>query len=103
MTKTNMKKAKPSATKKTPVVRVSRRAGSIKKSLYLHRETAQTPAKIARGYDASFKATPAYRDSMPDVMDAVDAIEGANTPIQQVGVSNFKLPLRYATKAGKPV
>jgi len=36
-------------------------------------------------------------------MDAVDAIEGANTPIQQVGVSNFKLPLRYATKAGKPV
>jgi len=27
----------------------------------------------------------------------------ANTPIQQVGVSNFKLPLRYATKAGKPV
>jgi GTP cyclohydrolase I len=98
-----MKKAKLPAAKKTPVTRVTRRVGSTKKSLYLHRETAQTPAKIARVYDADFRVTPAYRDSMPDVMDAVDALEGANTPIQQVGVSNFKLPLRYATKAGKSV
>lgn len=98
-----MKKAKQSASKKTPAARVTRRVGAAKKSLYLHREKAQSSAKIARSYDAAFKATPAYLESLPDVMDAVDAVEGANTPIQQVGVSNFKLPLRYATKAGKPV
>jgi len=40
---------------------------------------------------------------MPDVMEALDAIEGTNTPIQQVGVSNFKLPLKFAVKGGKPV
>jgi GTP cyclohydrolase I len=98
-----MKKAKQSVAKKTPVARVTHRATVTSKNLYLHRETAQTPAKIVRSYDAAFKVTPAYRDSMPDVMDAVGAIEGANTPIQQVGVSNFKLPLKFATKAGKPV
>ncbi len=74
-----------------------------KKNLLLHRETAQTPAKIVRRYDPAFKVTRAYRDSLPDVMDAVGAIEGANAPIQQVGVSNFKLPLKYATKSGKPL
>jgi len=97
-----MKHAKLPA-KKTPVARSARNTGSAKKILYLHQETAQTPAKIARSYDAAFKITPAYRESLPDVMDAVGAIEGANTPIQQVGVSNFKLPLKYATKSGEPV
>jgi GTP cyclohydrolase I len=33
----------------------------------------------------------------------VDAIQGANVPIQQVGVSNFKLPLKFAVKRGQPV
>ncbi len=98
-----MKNAKPSAAKKTSSTRTTRNEEPAKKNLYLHQETAQTTAKIVRGYNANFKATPAYLKSLPDVMDAVGAIEGANTPIQQVGVSNFKLPLSYATKAGKPV
>ncbi len=98
-----MKKAKPSAAKQTPAARAKPSARATKKTLYLHRETAQVPPKIVRTYDKAFKATPAYRDSLPDVMDAVGAIEGANTPIQQVGVSNFRLPLKFATKTGKPV
>jgi GTP cyclohydrolase I len=36
---------------------------------------------------------------MPDMMEAAhDAIQGANVPIQQVGVHNFKLPLKFRTK-----
>jgi len=39
---------------------------------------------------------------MPDMMRAAhDAIQGANVPIQQVGIHNFRLPLKYRTKAGK--
>ena len=98
-----MKKTDQPAAKKTPSARATRQTPVGKKSLYLHREKVGVPAKIVRAYDASFKATPAYRDSLPDVMDAVDAIEGANTPIQQVGVSNFKLPLKFSVKGGKPV
>jgi len=98
-----MKKSDPSAAKITATARAERRAGAAKSSLYLHSQAAGAPSKITRAYQAGFKVTPAYRDSLPDVMDAVDAIEGANTPIQQVGVSNFKLPLKYAVKGGQPV
>lgn len=98
-----MKKTDQPAAKKSLTVRANRGETVERNKLYLHREKAGTPAKIARGYATTFKVTPAYRDSLPDVMDAVDAIEGANTPIQQVGVSNFKLPLKFAVKGGKPV
>jgi GTP cyclohydrolase I len=38
---------------------------------------------------------------MPDIMDvAHNVIQGAHVPIQQVGVSNFKLPLKIRTKKG---
>ena len=47
--------------------------------------------------------TPAYHASLPDMMDAEDAIQGAAVPIQQVGVSNFHLPLQFKTAAGKIV
>jgi len=98
-----MKKTDRPSAKRNPSVQASRPATAEKKKLYLHRVISDAPPQIARGYDARFKVTPGYRDSLPDVMDAVDAIEGANTPIQQVGVSNFKLPLKFAVKGGKPV
>jgi len=98
-----MKKTDQPVIDKTPAARTKPRQVTAKKSLYLHRETAGVPAKIVRAYDSAFKITPAYRASLPDVMDAVDAVEGRNTPIQQVGVSNFKLPLKFAVKGGKPV
>ena len=56
-----------------------------------------------RGYDPEFQVTPAYRETLPDMMDSAAAIEGADVAIQQVGVSNFRLPLRFATKSGSPV
>jgi GTP cyclohydrolase I len=69
--------------------------------LYLHPSASGLPARTLRAYDAGFRATAKYRASMPDIMDvAHHTIQGANVPIQQVGVSNFKLPLRIRTKKG---
>ncbi|HTO03869.1 MAG TPA: GTP cyclohydrolase FolE2, partial [Opitutus sp.] len=58
--------------------------------------------RITRDYDSKFAVTSAYRASLPDMMEAAhDAIQGAHVPIQQVGVSNFKLPLKFRTKKGE--
>jgi len=75
---------------------------SKKKPMYLHRSADGAPARMKRGYDRKFRSSAAYRASLPDMMEAAhDAIQGANVPIQQVGIHNFKLPLKYRTKAGK--
>ncbi len=71
--------------------------------LYLHRTKDGGPPPIDRAYDAAFRPSPAYHAELPDMMDAVGAIQGAPVPIQQVGVSNFRLPLRFAVKRGEPV
>jgi GTP cyclohydrolase I len=70
--------------------------------LYLHRSRSGAAPVVARRYDAAFRPSADYRDEIPDMMEAVDAIEGADVPIQQVGVSGFKLPLRFAVKKGAP-
>ena len=51
-----------------------------------------------RAYDPQFRVTPEYRESLPDMMGPAGQIQGADVPIQQVGVSNFRLPLRFAVK-----
>jgi GTP cyclohydrolase IB len=72
---------------------------SKSKPMYLHRSANGVDPRIARGYDGQFRVTSAYRASLPDMMEAAhDAIQGAHVPIQQVGVSNFKLPLKFRTK-----
>lgn len=68
--------------------------------MYLHRSDGEEPS-IDRRYDTDFKVSPEYRESLPDMMEAEDAIQGAPVPIQQVGVSNFHLPLQFKTAAGK--
>jgi GTP cyclohydrolase I len=72
-----------------------------KKPMYLHAAADGSAPRITRGYDRSFRVTDAYRASLPDMMEAAhDAIQGAHVPIQQVGVSNFRLPLKIRTKSG---
>src|SRR5471032_3344320 len=72
------------------------------KPMYLHNSSSGQPAKIARSYDKKFRSSAAYVASLPDMMQAAhDAIQGANVPIQQVGIHNFRLPLKIRTKAGK--
>ncbi|WP_265500544.1 GTP cyclohydrolase FolE2 [Paracoccus beibuensis] len=56
---------------------------------------------LARTYDADFKVDPAYRDTLPDLQNGpASLIIGARAAIQHVGISNFRLPIRYLTRAG---
>lgn len=67
--------------------------------MYLHHSASGAAPRIARGYDRKFRATAGYRATLPDMMEAAhDSIQGAHVPIQQVGVSNFRLPLKFRTK-----
>src|SRR5688572_28405506 len=72
------------------------------KQMYLHRSSCGQEPPIKRSYDRKFKPDAKYHASLPDMMEvAHEAIQGAHVPIQQVGIHNFKLPLKYRTKAGK--
>ncbi len=66
--------------------------------LYLHHGKNGTASSLNRAYDPHFVVTKEYRDSLPDMQNASsEEIQGANVPILQVGISNFKLPLRFVT------
>ncbi len=55
----------------------------------------------SREYPADFKVDETYRASLPDLQNGpASLIVGANTPIQHVGISNFRLPIRYRTRSG---
>jgi GTP cyclohydrolase I len=69
--------------------------------MYLHEAPGGLAPRINRAYDARFKSHAAYRASLPDMMDAVNAAAGARVPIQQVGCANFRLPLKFRTRGGK--
>lgn len=73
------------------------------KQMYLHDGPGGTQARLQPVYDSAFAVTPAYRESLPDMMEATGPHRGARVAIQQVGVSNFRLPLRFATPDGEPV
>lgn len=52
-------------------------------------------------YPADFKVDPAYKAGLPDLQNGpASLIRGARQPIQHVGISNFRLPIRYLTRAG---
>ncbi len=68
---------------------------TIEKKMYLHRTANGSHEPMNRAYARDFEVTDSYRESLPDMNDAADAVSGANVPIQQVGVSNFRLPLRF--------
>lgn len=72
-----------------------------KPKMYLHKTDPAEAAPVERSYDADFRPTEAYRDSMPDIMEAVESEQGSAVPIQQVGVSNFRLPLTFRGANGK--
>ncbi|MCQ0970060.1 GTP cyclohydrolase FolE2 [Paracoccus sp. TK19116] len=62
-----------------------------------------TPAYpfLARDYDGDFRVDDQYRASLPDLQNGpASLIVGARAPIQHVGISNFRLPIRYRTREG---
>ena len=59
---------------------------------------------LSRRYDKNFKADDAYRATLPDMQNKdASQIQGANVPIQHVGISGFRLPMLVAARDGKPV
>lgn len=61
-------------------------------------------SQVRRFYDPTFTVSPEYKESLPDLQNGpASLIEGANVPIQQVGISNFKLPLKIKRRDGEPV
>jgi GTP cyclohydrolase I len=59
---------------------------------------------LSRAYPAAFRADAAYRDTLPDLQNGPSSlIRGAKARIQHVGISNFRLPIRFATRDGAPL
>ena len=63
-------------------------------------EVGNYPA-LARAYPEAFEVNEAYKASMPDLQNGPSSlIKGAKQQIQHVGISNFRLPIRFHTRAG---
>ena len=59
---------------------------------------ANYPA-LRRAYPEDFAADEAYRDTLPDLQNGPESlIKGAKRQIQHVGISNFRLPIRFRTR-----
>ena len=54
---------------------------------------------LARAYPEDFAVDAAYKDSLPDLQNGPSSlIRGAKAQIQHVGISNFRLPIRFHTR-----
>jgi GTP cyclohydrolase I len=54
---------------------------------------------FSREYPREFRVSDAYKDGLPDLQNGpASLIRGARAVIQHVGISNFRLPIRYRTR-----
>ena len=54
---------------------------------------------LSRDYPSQFRVNDAYKASLPDLQNGpASLIVGAKAAIQHVGISNFRLPIRYHTR-----
>ena len=61
-------------------------------------EVSNYPA-LARAYPDAFEVDETYKASMPDLQNGPSSlIKGAQQQIQHVGISNFRLPIRFHTR-----
>lgn len=61
-------------------------------------EVAEYPA-LSRVYPEDFRVDTGYKDSLPDLQNGPQSlIRGARRQIQHVGISNFRLPIRFHTR-----
>ncbi|MBM71383.1 MAG: GTP cyclohydrolase I FolE2 [Crocinitomicaceae bacterium] len=60
--------------------------------------------KSYSNYDSTYKPTKQDIEKFPDLQNGPSSlIQGANVKIQQVGIHNFKLPLKYKTQDGNTI
>ncbi len=67
---------------------------------------SQAPAypALSRTYPADFRSDAGYVATLPDLQNGPESlIKGARTDIQHVGISNFRLPIRFRSRAGGEV
>ncbi|MCC5834197.1 MAG: GTP cyclohydrolase I FolE2 [Opitutales bacterium] len=63
---------------------------------------ANTTLRPRRYYDSSFEVDMDYRSGIPDLQNqGAAAISGANVPIIQVGISDFRIPLNFRAANGE--
>lgn len=56
---------------------------------------------LDREYDKNFKSSPEYVSTLHDLQNGPSSnIEGSHVAIQQVGIHNFRLPLKFKLKGG---
>jgi GTP cyclohydrolase I len=56
---------------------------------------------FSRQYPRAFRADAGYKATLPDLQNGPSSlIRGARKPIQHVGISNFRLPVRFRMKSG---
>ncbi|MFP6854297.1 MAG: GTP cyclohydrolase, FolE2/MptA family, partial [Opitutales bacterium] len=70
----------------------------------MNEETRQQKpsGELQRDYEDNFVVTPEYRASLPDMQNAqASSIEGSDVPILQVGISGFRLPLKFTGPDGE--
>ena len=66
--------------------------------------TSKNTMELNRSYPEGFVADAAYKAGMPDLQNGPSSlIKGAKTEIQHVGISNFRLPLKWRTRDGAPL
>ncbi|WP_054463760.1 GTP cyclohydrolase FolE2 [Phaeobacter sp. 11ANDIMAR09] len=64
----------------------------------------QNTIGLNRSYPENFVVDAAYKAAMPDLQNGPSSlIKGTKTEIQHVGISNFRLPLKWQTRAGEPL
>lgn len=57
--------------------------------------------ELSRSYPADFVSDEAYRATLPDLQNGpASLIRGAKEQIQHVGISNFRLPIRFHSRDG---
>ncbi|RAP40935.1 GTP cyclohydrolase [Rhodovulum viride] len=62
------------------------------------RPVSDYPA-LSRAYPEAFVADDTYKATLPDLQNGpASLIRGARLPIQHVGISNFRLPIRFHTR-----
>ena len=60
---------------------------------------SQDYPEFSRSYPQDFKVDAAYKAGLPDLQNGpASLIKGAKRQIQHVGISNFRLPIRYHTR-----
>ncbi|MFT5343511.1 MAG: GTP cyclohydrolase I [Paracoccaceae bacterium] len=68
----------------------------------LPREPLANYPALSRDYPQDFVVDEAYRATLPDLQNGpASLIRGAKRQIQHVGISNFRLPIRFHTRGGE--